>query len=275
MTGVGISHGALSVVNAIGCKKGAAFGISLETRAEVEFSDSGFTLEINSRPAPADFAKMLIQSVCPEVTGAKIKTVSNIPIAKGLKSGSAAANAILLATCSEAGLEKTPEEILFMNTRVSIAADISVTGALDDAAACLLGGLVFSDNAQNRILERRAMPQEYAVVIHVPKECVTTCAFPAERFAEKAAVSETLFAKARAGNIFSAMYQNGSLVAEALGLTPAAADFALQCGATAAGFSGCGPATGILVEKDQVQEFLTKFGCKNCITAEIWNGDAV
>ncbi|HJJ48624.1 MAG TPA: shikimate kinase [Methanocorpusculum sp.] len=272
MTGCGISHGALSVINAIASGKGAAFGISLETRAEVDICGTGFSLEVNGNPANPDFAKQLVLSVCPDASGAKIRTKSNIPAAKGLKSSSAAANAILLAACSEAGLEMRTDEMLKNNTRASKTAGVSITGALDDAAASLLGGLVFSDNTEGQIIERRRMPKNYAVVIHVPPDEIPTCTFPAAKFQKYAAESESLFEKARAGDIFSAMYENGALVADALRRAPDTADFALKCGASAAGISGCGPATGILVEKDCLHEFFTEFGRKNCITAEIWNG---
>ncbi|MDO5846189.1 MAG: hypothetical protein Q4Q04_04610, partial [Methanocorpusculum sp.] len=73
-----------------------------------------------------------------------------------------------------------------LGAKASIAAKISITGAYDDAAACLLGGLVFTDNKNMRLLRRTAMPEEYAVVILPGTFTVPTCSFPQERLDAKA-----------------------------------------------------------------------------------------
>ena len=82
--------------------------------------------------------------------GAKIKTWSNIPIAKGLKSSSAAANAVALATT--AALGKTLDDLEIVNLGVDAAFDakVTVTGAFDDACASYFGGVVITDNLKRR-----------------------------------------------------------------------------------------------------------------------------
>lgn len=98
MTGkaVAISHGAATIVNAIALGKGAAFGVDLWTKAEVELTEEPHVIrgEITSDPAEST---ALIERAVSRVFrhfrvekrfGAKVKTWSNIPIARGLKSSS-------------------------------------------------------------------------------------------------------------------------------------------------------------------------------------------
>lgn len=265
MKGHGVSGGALSIINAIATGRGAAFGIDLSTSAEVELLDEPeFNLTINGKVADASFAKSLLLELaknCPEIEffGANVKTTSNIPVAKGLKSSSAAANAIIQAAADATGLHLLPNEILKINAKASITAGVSITGAFDDAAACLLGGLVFTDNKKMTVLERRAMPEEYAVVIHVPENSLATADFNKNRFMEMKSDVEAAYNMAKSGDIFSAMCMNGCLVARANESNENVANIARTLNARAAGFSGTGPATGILVEKENLQTFMGEF----------------
>ena len=104
MTGTAsaLAHGAATIVNAIALGEGAAFGVDLWTKAEVRLTDEPqiITGEITSDPAEST---VLIEETVLRVLqhfsvenrfGAKVKTWSNIPVARGLKSSSAAANAV-------------------------------------------------------------------------------------------------------------------------------------------------------------------------------------
>ena len=103
-----ISHGAVTLVNAIATGKGAAFGISLETKATVELNDTGkISAKIKNFP---DEDTKLIELCAKKVLeflgadyGVDIETESNIPPARGLKSSSAAANAAVLAVAGAIG----------------------------------------------------------------------------------------------------------------------------------------------------------------------------
>ncbi|MDO5843549.1 MAG: shikimate kinase [Methanocorpusculum sp.] len=273
MTGFGKSHGALTVVNAIASGFGSAFGINLETRAEADIrKKSGFTLEINGIESSPKFAELLIHEISPEIKGAAVKTFSDIPLSMGLKSSSAAANAILLASADALGVEISPLELLKKNTRASINAGVSITGAFDDAAACLLGGLVFTDNKNCEIVSRREMPEGISAVIHLPKYITPKSVFPSDKLREKKSEVEKIYLHALDGDVFKAMYDNGKCTCEALGISTKTADFALSCGAKAAGLSGTGPATGILVDSKNLEEFLEKFGRTDCIVTNLWEG---
>ena len=111
MRGKGLSHGAGTIVNAIATGRGAAFGVDLRTEAEVELDSSGIIdvriegfegegTELAERCVRNVLAKMAKE----EGYGAKVTTRSQIPISRGLKSSSAAANAIVLATLDALGV---------------------------------------------------------------------------------------------------------------------------------------------------------------------------
>lgn len=274
MTGHGTAFGALSVINAIPCGLGAAFGITLETKAEVTLTGTDFYLEMNGFPAPAEFAELLIHSLCPDAEGAEIQTVSEIPVSKGLKSSSTAANAILLAAADALHLNLSPEKILSCNTISSIHAGVSITGALDDAAASLFGGLVFTDNNRSKIIARKQMPDGLSAVIHLPDYTIAKSAVTSSALTKHSAKAEYLFWKALDGNIFQAMTENGKLIAETLGIDMHPVNRALSCGAKAAGISGTGPAAGILIETEKLDDFLSCFGEDHCIVTNLRRGEA-
>ena len=157
-----IAHGAATIVNAIALGKGAAFGVDLWTKAEVKLTDEPhvFKAEITSDPKEST---VLIEKTVSRVLqkfsldnsfGAKVKTWSNIPIAKGLKSSSAAANAVALATI--AALGKTLDDLEIVNLGVDAAFDakVTVTGAFDDACASYFGGVVITDNLNREIVKQ-------------------------------------------------------------------------------------------------------------------------
>ncbi len=278
MKGHGTSGGALTVINAIATGFGSAFGIGLSTSADVELLDEpDFTLTVNGQPSGTKFVEATLKEFTkayPEVKfkGADVSTVSTIPQSKGLKSSSAAANAILMAAANAASVSPDPLELVRMGARAGIAAGVSVTGAFDDASACMLGGLVFTNNREMTLLKHEPMPEEYAVVIHLPNGTIPSLAFPKDKFIERKADIEVAFSKAFEGDIFSAMYENGRCVGDAIGIGTKIADRALQTGAKAAGISGTGPATGILVPKESLASFLEVFNEENCIITDIRNG---
>lgn len=261
MTGYGISGGALSIVNAAATGFGAAYGISLSTKAEVRESDA-VTLRINGAAANPFFAESILsrfrEYAGSEFSGAEISVVSDIPQSVGLKSSSAAANAIILALADEAGVSLSQSEILRMGCIASLDAGVSITGAYDDAAACLLGGAVFTDNYGMKVLKRVSLPESLTAVIVIPSAGkVLSTSFPKERL--DAVKSRSIFDSAFAGDIYGGICENGVLVSNALGIDDAVSAIAMSCGAMAAGMSGTGPAVGILIEKSVLHEFLLAF----------------
>lgn len=274
MKGFGEAGGALTVVNAVACGLGSAFGVDLKTTAEVTIDEKkGFTLEINGQVSDSRFAEILIKSLDSEISGAEVKTFSNIPIGMGLKSSSAAANSIIMATADALGKEISPLEIAKIGSVASVKAGVSITGAFDDSCASILGGLVFTDNTKNELVKKVEMDSEkYIAVIRVADKSSLTANFPKDKFAMKKNEILSVYNSALSGNAFEAMYENGKYVSDVLGIKNATADFAKKCGAITAGISGTGSAVGIIVEKKKLDDFLDKFGRENCIVTELRNG---
>ena len=103
MMGKAVSHGAATIVNAIALGKGAAFGIDLRTTAEVELEPGGEIKVLMDEEEDPTLAVRCVEKVLSRFApddhlGAVVRTRSEIPISRGLKSSSAAANAIVLAT---------------------------------------------------------------------------------------------------------------------------------------------------------------------------------
>jgi len=110
--GKAVAHGAITVINAISCGFGAALGVGLKTEAAVRLTNEPGMIKGRILSDPKENTT-LIEKVVPRVLGhfdvqddygALVETSSNIPIARGLKSSSVAANAIALATVSALGM---------------------------------------------------------------------------------------------------------------------------------------------------------------------------
>ncbi len=280
MRGEATVHGAGTVINAIATGKGAAFGLGLETRAVVELDDSG-RIEVRMeglRNEDDTLARLCAKAVLDtyakgEGHGAKVTTTSDIPVSKGLKSSSAAANAVVLATLSALGEEAEALEAVRVGVRCAIEAGVSVTGAFDDACASMLGGLVITDNESNVIVKREAMPEDLVALIHVPSKQIRKKGLPLDRMRGLASVIDIAYQKALVGKWQEAMVINSLAYSAALSLEPAMTVDAMLQGAEAAGLSGTGPATVILVKERRLKAVRESLGGKDFIVADIYNGE--
>ena len=255
-----IAHGAATIVNAIALGKGAAFGVDLWTKAEVKLTDE---VGIISGEIASDTTEssLLIEKTVTRVLqlfgleksfGAKIKTQSNIPIARGLKSSSVAANATALATI--AALKKTLDDIEIVKLSVEAAfdANVTVTGAFDDACASYFGGIFITDNLRREIIKQLPLPDDLVVLFHVPPQKVYTANSNVGRLRSIKPLVEIAFDKVLEGRVWEALTLNGLIYSSASNLNPAIAIDALAAGAVAAGLCGKGPAVTVVVSKDNV-----------------------
>ncbi|MCS7125210.1 MAG: shikimate kinase [Candidatus Bathyarchaeota archaeon] len=265
-----ISYGGATIINAIATGKGAAFGVKLWTKAEVRLTDNPHVIrgEIASDPFEST---VLIEETVKNVLGhfglvgkfgAEVKTWSNIPIARGLKSSSVAANAIALATV--AALQKEVDDLTIVNLGVEGAkkAKVTITGAFDDACASYFGGIVITDNFSRRIIKRFKAPESLKVLFHVPKTKVYTSSVRVKELKFISPLVKLAYREALKGNFWQALTLNGLLYSFALGYDPSIALDALTAGAVAAGLCGKGPAVTAVVAEDkvdQVREALTKY----------------
>ncbi len=248
MRGSALAFGAVSIVNAIASGKGAALGVKLKTRADVELveGDEGIFVEIVDAPGEDDrLAKEAVRAVLRryhvEGTGAKVSVRSEIPIARGLKSSSAASNAVVLATLASLGEIVEDIEAVNLGVDASLAAGVTITGAFDDASASYFGGAVVTDNVDRRILRRDHIASDLKVVIYVPEERLYTKTVDRRELEKLGDLVDEIHELALSGDHWKAMTLNGLIYAAAMRFQPARITEAIQAGAIAASLSGTGP----------------------------------
>jgi len=255
-----ISHGAATMINAIAMGKGAAFGVDLWTKAEVQLTSNPGLIE-GEIASDLTEKPVLIEKTVNRVLeyfgldgkfGAKVKTWSNIPIARGLKSSSAAANAIALATV--AALNKELDDLAIINLGVDGALDarVTITGAFDDACASYFGGIVITDNVKRRIVKRFEISEDLTVLFYIPEKKAYTINSNVARMRLVAPLVKIAYREALKRNFWSALTLNGLIYSSALGYNPSIALDALMAGALAAGLCGKGPAVTVVVSNDKV-----------------------
>jgi shikimate kinase len=249
------AYGAATIVNAIATGKGAAFGIDLWTRAKVELTDDEI---IKAKILNDESEKTLLAEKCARAVldhfgarnlGARVETESNIPIAKGLKSSSVAGNAIVMATLAALQRRLKPSEILDIVVRASLEADVTVTGAFDDAAASLYGNVVVTDNTLRVVL--RSFPvQDYCVLLLAPRKKTYTNDVDLRMIKTVSKQVEIAHREALAGNYWNSMTLNGLIYSHILKLSADVIMKGIEAGALAAGISGKGPAYVFVVEEE-------------------------
>jgi len=271
-------HGAISIVNAIATGQGSALGISLETCAEVTLtSDNLVEVIINNDKSEntglAQECFKLVKMKTSESCGAKITVNSDIPIGRGLKSSSAAATAIILSCLKAFEIVMTEKEILDLSVQASKNSGVTITGALDDAAACFLGGLVVTNNSSNELLSRVIIDDDYSILIHVPDHKSYTKDVNYSGSDEFIHSLDTLISMTLEGNYLSAMSLNGMIYSRILKQSNESAILALKNNALAAGLSGTGPSVGVICLSENKSSILDSW--KNLdgdiITAKINN----
>jgi len=242
-TGYAYAYGAGTIINAISTWKGAAFCIDLKTEAEVVLTnDKKITGYIE------EGADTKLIERCVELTllrfgsksGAKVSTKSQIPIASGLKSSSAAANATVLATLDALGEKLEPIEAIKIGVQAALDANVSITGAFDDACASMLGGFVITDNKNKELIKREERASE--VLILAPLKKVFSSGTNVMRSRLIGKWVEMAYREAVAGNYEKAMTLNGFLYCAALGFSTEPMMAALELGIEGVSLSGTGPA---------------------------------
>jgi shikimate kinase len=266
---VAISHGAATIVNAIALGKGAAFGVDLWTKAEVELTEEPQIIKGQIISDPAESTTLIERAVSrvfqhfrvEKRFGAKVKTWSNIPIARGLKSSSVAANAVALAAV--AALGKTLDDLTVVKLGVDAAFDakVTVTGAFDDACASYFGGAVVTDNLKRKVIKRLTLPEGVTVLFHVPSSKAYTGDSDVNRLRTVKPLVEIAYKEALKGNFWTALTLNGLIYSSALEYDASVALDAVAAGALAAGLCGKGPAVTAVVSNDKIDLVKTALQC--------------
>ncbi len=264
-----IAHGAATIVNAIALGKGAAFGVDLWTKAEVKITEEPNVIkgEIISDPMESP---VLIERTVSRVFrqfgnekrfGAKVKTWSNIPAARGLKSSSVAANAVALATVAALGKTCDAIEVVKLGVDAAFDAKVTVTGAFDDACASYFGGAVITDNLKRKLVKRVTLPHDLSVLFHVPSRKTYTVDSDVNRLRIVKPLVKIAYRQALKKKFWTALSLNGVIYSSALGYNASVALDALAAGALAAGLCGKGPAVTAVVSSDKIESVRTALQC--------------
>jgi shikimate kinase len=223
MDGQARAPAAGTVLNALATGTGSAFAIDAYTTATVELTNPAddVTGEVAEDP-DADTA--LIEGCVRAVTerfgsgeGGTVRTESEVPMAAGLKSSSAAANATVLATLSalDAADEIARTDACRIGVDAAREAGVTVTGAFDDASASMLGGVTVTDNDEDVLRAREE--RDWAVLVWTPPERAYSADADVERCRQVAPMAELVADLALDGEFGRAMTVNGLAFCAALG----------------------------------------------------------
>jgi shikimate kinase len=263
-TATALAHGAATVVNAMATKKGAAFGVDLYTKAAVELTNEPQVIETEITSDKGE-DPVLIQKAITTVLkrfnlekemGAKVRTWSNIPIARGLKSSSTAANAVVLATLGALGESLEDLDVIKLGVLAAFEAKVTITGAFDDACASYFGGLVITDNLNCKLVKQEALTEDYVVLFQVPPKKVYTVNTDTNNFSLIEPQIEVAYNMALNGLPWEALTLNGQCYSSAFEFDVNVATDALNAGAKAAGLCGKGPTTTAVVSKDCIKQVM-------------------
>ncbi|WP_408957862.1 shikimate kinase [Natrinema sp. 74] len=271
MDGRAVAPAAGTVLNALATGTGSAFAIDLETTATVDLTDDG---EIVGEVAGQPEADTTLVERCAAMTideyadragldastvGARVRTESEVPMASGLKSSSAAANATVLATLDALEIADAVERIEACRLGVRAARDagVTVTGAFDDASASMLGGVTVTDNTADALLAREEI--DWHALVYTPPEQsysadadVSAC----ERVAPMADLVEELALDGRYGE---AMTVNGFAFCGALEFSTGPIIDALP-DVTGVSLSGTGPSYVAVGDRETLETVQKRWG---------------
>jgi shikimate kinase len=264
--GTAVAHGAVTILNAFATGKGAAMGVGLWTRAKVTLQDGAgesFGL-VSSEQGSSKLVTSVVEKVLEHYGyGGKLRgevvTSSNIPTAVGLKSSSAAANAVALATASALDREPDDDVLVEIGVEASLECGVSLTGAYDDSFASWHGGTVLTDNDRRKVEKVLRVPEDVRVIILVPPRRTLKGSLDRRRFAPVKRISELAYLEAGKGHVWDALTLNGLAFSAVLGEDPRPALSAIEAGALGAGLSGKGPAVVAAVEENDSKKVVQAF----------------
>ena len=245
------------MVNAIASGLGATVSVGLPTTAKVEVNEErgGWDVFANGLKQKSSLAMEAVRGsikICrkdPARYSGSIETTTSAAVGVGMKTSSSSSVAIILATLSAFGMTSyEPEEVARCSASSALTAGVSVTGAMDDAASCLLGGTNFTDNSRMKIVSSAPVGRRLPVIIMVPPGKSRRASVEVNYVRRFSKISRSIFSLGRQGKIWKAMTLNGLLSCSIYGYPPIDALQAMEGGALGAGLSGTGPAVAAVFE---------------------------
>ncbi len=236
-----------SILNAIPTGVGSSFAVAIYLESRIEYSTS------TTGSCRQDVDREILSNIAAEIAGARygaidlekicVSVSSPVPHGYGLKTSSAYLNTLIISLAKYMGLDIGPIRVLGINVEISKRYGLSITGALDDAAASLTGAIVVSDNYRGRILKIIEPPRRLHALIIIPRyrRKYTFKEIEIELRKRSRYFSKAVEALLN-GDLWEAMNINGDLVAEALKYDRKPIEMLRRWGAIAAGISGNGPA---------------------------------
>jgi shikimate kinase len=247
-----------TVLNALANHTGSAFAIDADTTATVELTDEGSVMGAVAGAPDAD--TRLIERCVEIVTerygegeGGTVRTESEVPMAAGLKSSSAAANAAVLAALDALGVPVDSDGALSREDAARIGveaardAGVTATGAFDDASASMLGGVTVTDNDRDELLARDEV--DWNVLVWTPPGRAYSAAADVGRCERIAPVADFVAETALDGRYAEAMTVNGFAFCAALGFSAEPLIEALP-EARGVSLSGTGPSVTAIGTED-------------------------
>lgn len=257
MKAQGTCFGAGTIVNAIATGRGAAFGLALRATATAvdRPKETGIVVHVPDGvdPALAEGCVRRVLRRSRRKAGLEVDVDSEIPISRGLKSSSAVANAIVLASARSLGVDLEPLQIINLGVEAALEAKVTITGAFDDACASFFGGIIVTDNRARKIAKVDRFPPGLMAVAQVPKRIITKPSLVGKDFASIRDRVDEAYRLALEGDYFHALEANSAAYAPLLEIDETPAVRARAAGAMAAGVSGAGPAIIALVKPSHVE----------------------
>jgi shikimate kinase len=256
-TGYAMARGAFTIINGIASGHGGACGVDLRLLARFQITDvpgavestflgPGSNSHMDDRLVRACAHRLLSDAGVPSDRGVRVETISEIPASRGLKSSSAAANAILMAGMKALGRSGEPLDIVNTGVDCAMDAGVTLTGAFDDAVATMFGGAVLTDNERRSIISWPEVPGDLRVLFLFTDRKIQKDSLHREDFQPIHDQVQEAFRRAKDGDVAGAMTLNGRAYAPIVGVDNTPADAALAAGAWAAGMTGTGPAIAVV-----------------------------
>ncbi|NPA23598.1 MAG: shikimate kinase [Crenarchaeota archaeon] len=163
-----VTFSAVTIVNALPAGKGSAMAIGIPTQITVQVSNRD---HVNSGDSETILRFMNRYRKILNITERfHIDVRTQIPPGSGLKSSSSVTTGVALGMSALSRPEMTLRECIVLSCRICRELGISFTGALDDATASTLGGLIYTDNELNEIIEIADVDDELLVLVLIFKD---------------------------------------------------------------------------------------------------------